>query len=111
LKIGSVWNRYKNFVETGQDILDTSWSGFSYVHNYDPVTNSPTRNYNLIINGAQMDIVLEKNTTLGVETSSLINTGFYPLLINDFNVFYQGFQIYSGYTDQTFKMDLLQGLH
>jgi hypothetical protein len=110
LKIGSVWNRYKNFVETGKDILDTSWSGFSYVHNYDPVTNSPTRNYNLIINGAQMDIVLEKNTTLGAETSSLINTGFYPLLINDFNVFYQGFQIYSGYTDSDIQNGFTSGV-
>ena len=110
LKIGSVWNRYKNFVETGQDILDTSWSGFSYVRNYDPVTNSPTRNYNLIINGAQMDIVLEKNTTLGAETSSLINTGFYPLLINDFNVFYQGFQIYSGYTDTDIQNGFTSGV-
>jgi hypothetical protein len=110
LKIGSVWNRYKNFVETGQDILDTSWSGFSYVRNYDPVTNSPTKNYNLIINGAQMDIVLEKNTTLGAETSSLINTGFYPLLINDFNVFYQGFQIYSGYTDTDIQNGFTSGV-
>lgn len=110
LKIGSVWNRYKNFIETGKDILDTSWSGFSYVHNYDPVTNSPTRNYNLIINGAQMDIVLEKNTTLGAETSSLINTGFYPLLINDFNVFYQGFQIYSGYTDTDIQNGFSSGV-
>jgi len=110
LKIGSVWNRYKNFVETGQDILDTSWSGFSYVRNYDPVTNSPTRNYGLTINGSQIDIVLEKNTTLGLETSSLINTGFYPLLINDFNVFYQGFQIYSGYTDTDIQNGFSSGV-
>ena len=110
LKIGSVWNRYKNFVETGKDILDTSWSGFSYVHNYDPVTNSPTRNYALNINGSQIDIVLEKNTTLGAETSSLINTGFYPLLINDFNVFYQGFQIYSGYTDTDIQNGFSSGV-
>jgi hypothetical protein len=110
LKIGSVWNRYKNFVETGKDILDTSWSGFSYVHNYDPVTNSASRNYGLTINGAQMDIVLEKNTTLGLETSSLINTGFYPLLINDFNVFYQGFQIYSGYTDTDIQNGFSSGV-
>jgi hypothetical protein len=110
LKIGSVWNRYKTFVETGLDIINTSWSGFSYVHNYDPVTNSASRNYGLTINGAQMDIVLEKNTTLGLETSSLINTGFYPLLINDFNVFYQGFQIYSGYTDTDIQNGFSSGV-
>ena len=93
LKIGSVWHRYKTYVETGNDILSESWSGFSYVKNYDPVSNSPERVYSLIIDGAQIDVVLQKNTTLGLETSTLINTGFYPKLINDFNVFYQGFEI------------------
>ena len=93
LKIGSVWHRYKTYVETGNDILDESWSGFSYVNNYDPITNSPERVYPLIIDGAQIDVVLQKNTTLGLETSTLINTGFYPKLINDFNVFYQGFEL------------------
>ena len=110
LKIGSVWHRYKTYVETGTDILSESWSGFSYTKNYDPVTNSPQRVYPLTIDGAQIDVVLEKNTSLGLETSTLINTGFYPKLINDFNVFYQGFEIYSGYTDSDIQLGFSSGV-
>ena len=93
LKIGSVWHRYKKFIEEGKDILQNSWSGFSYTTNFDPVTSANTRNYGLIINGAPIDIVLQKDTTIGTEISTLINVGFYPKLINDFNVFYQGYNI------------------
>jgi hypothetical protein len=110
LKIGSVWHRYKTYVETGKDILDQSWSGFSYTKNYDPVTNSPQRVYSLIIDGANIDIVLEKDTILGLETSTLINTGFYPKMINDFNVFYQGFEIFSGYTDNDIQLGFNSGV-
>lgn len=110
LKIGSVWHRYKTYIETGTDILSESWSGFSYTKNYDPVTNSPQRVYPLTIDGAQIDVVLEKNTSLGLETSTLINTGFYPKLINDFNVFYQGFEIYSGYTDNDIQLGFNSGV-
>jgi hypothetical protein len=110
LKIGSVWHRYKTYVETGEDILNESWSGFSYIKNFDPVTNSPERIYPLIIDGANVDIVLEKNTSIGLETSSLINTGFYPKLINDFNLFYQGFEIYSGYTDNDIQEGFNSGV-
>ena len=110
LKIGSVWHRYKTYVETGNDILSESWSGFSYTKNYDPVTNSPQRVYPLTIDGAQIDVVLQKDTILGLETSTLINTGFYPKLINDFNVFYQGFEIYSGYTDSDIQLGFSSGV-
>ena len=110
LKIGSVWHRYKTYVETGNDILNESWSGFSYVKNYDPVTNSAQRVYPLTIDGAQIDVVLEKDTILGLETSTLINTGFYPKVINDFNVFYQGFEVYSGYTDADIQLGFNSGV-
>jgi hypothetical protein len=93
LKYGSIWHRYKTFVDTGVDIIDTAWSGFSYVNNFDPDTNDPTKDYALTINSANIDIILEKNTTFGTDSSSLINVGFYPKTINDFNVFYQGFNI------------------
>ena len=93
LKIGSIWHRYKEYVENGVDILDTSWTNFNSSLNFDPPSSDPTRNYGLILNGAPFDIVLQKDTVFGAETSSLINTGFYPKIINDFNVFYQGYNI------------------
>jgi hypothetical protein len=97
LKFGSIWHRYKTYIETNVDILDTSWSGSNYTANFDPITSANTRNYSLIINGAPIDIVLQKDTTIGAEVSTLINTGFYPKLINDFNVFCQGYEIIPSY--------------
>ena len=110
LKFGSIWHRYKTYIEKNIDILDTSWSGFSYTTNFDPVTSANTRNYGLIINGAPIDIVLQKDTTIGSEISTLINTGFYPKLINDFNVFCQGYEVFSGYTDSAIQSGITSGV-
>ena len=114
LKIGSIWHRYKTYVETNVDIINTSWSGFNATHNYDPVGNSTERNYGLTINGDNIDIVLEKNTILGTgptaESYTLINTGFYPKLINDFNVFYQGYNVYTGFTDSDIQDGFASGV-
>ena len=110
LKIGSVWHRYKKFIETDVDILNTSWTGFSYINNYDPINKSPETNYSLIINDGVYDIVLEKNTSLGVEISTVINTGFYPKLINDFNIFYQGYEVFTGYTNSGIQAGINSGV-
>ena len=99
LKYGSIWYRYKTWVETGNDILNNSWVDFDYPENFDPINQDISRIYPLIVSGTPIDIVLQKNTVIGVETSTLINTGFYPKVINNFNVFYQGFLLFSGYTD------------
>jgi len=99
VKIGSIWHRYKKYVNDGIDIIDDVWKNFDYVGNFDPVTSAKTKNYTFTVNGGTIDIILEKNSTFGTDTSTLINTGFYPKLINDFNVFYQGFEVFSGYTN------------
>lgn len=93
LKIGSIWHRYKKYVENGVDILDNSWKNFDSLTNFDPVTSAATKTYSLTYKGANIDIVLEDNNILGSQTSTIINTGFYPKLINDFNVFLQGFEL------------------
>jgi len=98
VKLGSVWHRYKKYVNDGVDILDGVWKNFDYVTNFDPVTSAKTKNYTFTVNGGTIDIVLEKTSTFGTDTTTLINTGFYPKVINDFNVFYQGFNVFSGYT-------------
>jgi hypothetical protein len=99
VKLGSVWHRYKRYVNDGVDILDKSWKNFDYVTNFDPVTSAKTKNYTFTVNGGTIDIVLEKTSTFGTDTTTLINTGFYPKVINDFNVFYQGYNVFSGYTN------------
>ena len=93
LKMGSIWYRYKKYVETGIDILDNSWKNFDSLTNYDPGTSALTKTYSLTYEGANIDIILEDINVLGSQTSVIINTGFYPKLINDFNIFLQGFEI------------------
>jgi hypothetical protein len=93
LKYGSIWHRYKKYVEEGVDILENTWKDFDYRTNYDPITSASTKTYNLTINGSPIDIVLESNTIIGAESSSLMNVGFYPKLINDFSVFLNGYEL------------------
>jgi len=39
LKMGSIWHRYKVYVETGVDIIESAWKNFDYVGNYSPIEN------------------------------------------------------------------------
>lgn len=114
LKYGSIWHRYKTYVETGVDIINTSWTNFNYINNYDPITNNPQKNYNLTINSSIVDIFLEKNTTIntvpGTDSSSIVNVGFYPQTIDDFNVFFQGFKLFSGFTSSDIQSGFSLGL-
>jgi hypothetical protein len=116
LKMGSIWHRYKTYVEKNVDILDNSWKNFDYVKNFDPVTNNKTKTYNIILPGqtGTTSIVLEQfttaSTTNGVSSVTTINTGFYPKLINDFNVFYQGYSIFTGYTNTDIQNGFNEGL-
>jgi hypothetical protein len=98
VKYGSLWHRYKTWVDTGNDILTDVWQDFNYSYNYDPVNSATTKVYNVTLNGTPQDIVLEDNvsTTIGVNTftKTIINNGFYPKTLDDFNVFYQGRQLF-----------------
>jgi hypothetical protein len=95
LKYGSIWNRYKTYKETGTDYLDSVWKDFNYVENWDPATSSTTKNYDLVIDGTPRNLVLDTTTT-GAQPFTDINTGFYPQLVDDFNVFLQGLKLFSG---------------
>jgi len=117
LKIGSIWHRYKTYVNTNVDILTNCWKDFDYVTNFDPVTNDKTKKYNVIIPGqtGTTTIVLEEATTTPTgggnnNYTTTINTGFYPKLINDFNVFYQGYNIFRGYTSNDIQSGFTEGL-
>lgn len=116
LKVGSIWNRYKTYIETGNDILTNCWEDFDYVSNYDPVTNDKTKTYDLILPGqiSGTSIVLEQykveSTVSSTNSITTINTGFYPKLINDFNIFYQGYEIFTGYTNTDIQNGFNEGL-
>ena len=102
VKYGSIWHRYKTWNDTGVDLLDEVWKDFDYLGNYDPVTSASTKVYSLNIEGFQNNIVLENtvNATPNLVSynSTTMNTGFFPKLYDDMNVFLQGLQLFSGTT-------------
>jgi len=102
LKIGSIWYRYKKYKETGQDILGDSWDNFDYLNNYSPKLNSVEQTYSFNYNGSPYNITLQKETQ---ETISM-NLGFYPKVINDFNYFYNGYDIYVDYTNEEIQKSI-----
>jgi hypothetical protein len=96
LKMGSIWYRYKTYKNTNVDILSSAWTNFDYKTNFDPITSSDTKTYTF-----KFDNVLPNEVTLQSVSGNTtkLQTGFYPKVINDFNVFYNGYDLYSGYTD------------
>lgn len=110
LKYGSIWYRYKYWLETGNDILTNDWSNFQYKPNYDPITFDSNKTYSLNVpqpNGSvsATSIVLDTivNTSSGIQASTM-NLGFYPNLIDEFNYCYQGLELIgstNGYTDSS----------
>jgi hypothetical protein len=99
LKMGSIWHRYKTYKETNVDILDSVWTNFNYIENYDPVTKNPQKKYKFVNSGQEQEIQMssKNNDTYNTEV------GFYPKLINDFNIFYNGFEIFKDYTDSSLQ--------
>ena len=106
LKMGSIWYRYKTYKTTGVDFLDSAWTNFDYKGNFDPVASSDTKTYKFEFDGF-------KEITLQNTTSSLnpkIQSGFYPKVINDFNVFYNGYDLYKDYTDTEIQSSIGGGM-
>jgi hypothetical protein len=95
LKYGGIWNRYKVWKETGVDFLDDVWTDFNYLRNFDPISSASTTNYPLTIDGNLVNIVLDQTTNAPTPLTD-INIGFYPQLIDDFNVFLQGTKLLTG---------------
>ena len=114
LKYGSIWHRYKKFTESGVDILTTAWTNFNYVGNYSPKLNSITQTYSfkkpVKVNGrleyVPTDITLQTENT----SQATMQVGFYPKLINDFNVFYNGYDLYKDYTNAEIQNSVNTGV-
>jgi hypothetical protein len=110
LKMGSIWHRYKKYVETNVDILDSCWKEFDYAVNYDPITNDINHQYSYktTIEGKTEteNIVLQNETSTEIK----IQNGFYPKLVNDFNVFYNGYELYQTYSNEEIQASLTNGM-
>ncbi len=101
VKYGSVWHRYKKYKDTGVDILTDVWKNFDYTLNYNPITNNTTTPYTFEYLNEDENVVYSRTVVLQDETTTNANmqVGFYPKLINDFNLFYNGYNLYEEYTD------------
>ena len=51
LKYGSIWYRYKNWIENGVDILTDVWKDTDYIYNYDPFYSASTTQYQVNVDG------------------------------------------------------------
>ena len=106
LKYGSIWHRYKKYKETNVDILESAWKNFNYEGNYYPPTSSTTKVYFFDYEGSTKSIQLQSE---GIDQIQM-QVGFYPKLINDFNFFYNGFDLYQQYTDQEIQNSINGGM-
>ena len=105
LKYGSIWHRYKTFVNSNVDILDDVWKDFDYVKSYDPTTSDITKQYQIF------DYIGTTTQTISLQGSNLIvaniydtqNVGFYPKLIDDVNYYLFGKDLFTGYTSAAFQ--------
>jgi len=112
LKYGSIWHRYKTFIETNVDILDSVWGSIDYSNLYDPTTNSLTKNYTFT-NQKSLNVTItgQNNFTIGGLTNSVMNLGFYPGLVNDVYYFMTGQNLFSTYTDAEIDAAVVEGLN
>jgi hypothetical protein len=102
LKYGSIWHRYKKYIETGNDILNNIWKDFDYKKNYDPELSNTTKEYKINnINNQQIDVKLQTSTNVTVPntyTLDQINLGFYPNVINSVYYFLTNKNIFNSFS-------------
>jgi hypothetical protein len=102
LKYGSIWHRYKKYIDDGVDILDGVWDDFDYKKYYATneslSTNYQVRNYT----GGTIDFYGFKSDPFSIGSMDSINTGFYPKLINDFYWYFKQNDLFTGYTQTEF---------
>jgi hypothetical protein len=117
LKLGSIYHRYKRVVQDSVDILDTCWTNFDYVRNFDPVGNNVDKTYSLSFDGVNKELINLQSYTVQsfpspgpvsglvfTATTTTIQGGFYPKLINDCNMFFNGTDCFTTYTDQEIQL-------
>ena len=107
LKYGSIWYRYKKFVNENVDILDSVWKDFDYIGAYDPTTSASTTQYIIPdYSGNNQTVTLQKTENFPIPSTQFkdyIGTGFYPKVINAVYNFIEGKDLLTGYTTTNFQ--------
>jgi hypothetical protein len=106
LKYGSIWHRYKKYKESNVDILESAWKNFDYAGNYYPVTSAVTETYEFKYSNVDTKITLQSEGVTQIQ----MQVGFYPKVINDFNVFLNGYDLYENYTSEEIQQSVNSGM-
>ena len=113
IKYGSIWHRYKKFIETGEDILDSVWKNVDVSKIYYPIGNNLGHNYKTKdLNGNNISLYGQTTVTISGSTESIKRkyVGFYPGLINDVLFFFTGQNYFSDYGDVNLDTVVAEGL-
>jgi hypothetical protein len=106
LKLGSNWHRYKKFKQSNVDILSSCWKNFDNIANYSPILKNPTQTYTFKYQGVDENITMQSEN----DTSIKMNVGFYPKVINDFNYFFTGYDLYVNYNNDEIQKSIDLGV-
>lgn len=95
LKMGSVWYRYKKYVESENkvDILDSIWKDFDYKKAYDPKNSKTDRVYKIPYGTTDT-----KPRNYQLTNGNNIQNGFYPLVINSFYKLFTKRNLFASYS-------------
>jgi hypothetical protein len=114
--MGSIYHRYKRVVQDSVDILDTCWKDFDYVKNFDPIGNNIDKTYSLSFDGVNRETIILQSysaqtlpfpgVVIGTftATTTTVQGGFYPKLINDCNMFFNGTDCFTTYSDTEIQL-------
>jgi hypothetical protein len=103
LKYGAIWHRYKTYINSNVDILDSVWTNMPVGTYFNP-SNGLQSQYNITgKTNTEFDIVGQFNTIETNGSQTVMNMGFYPVLMNDTYYFVTGQDLFSGYTNQAIQ--------
>ena len=107
VKYGSIWYRYKKYINEGIDILDDVWTNVDQNSLYDPRFDLKGTLYKIpkYGNSGTTDYQMEKDFTdpLSILNDSKVDVGFYPQLVNDINYLFNYEEFLTGYTSTDFE--------
>jgi len=104
LKFGSIWHRYKYYVDNQIDILDDVWKDFEYKNYYDPFVNNLQTQYKIknytggSINFKAFDV--KPDPFIGY--MEIFNNGLYPKMMNDFYWYFTKKDLFTTYNQTEF---------
>ena len=117
LKYGAIWHRYKKYVDENIDILTDCWTNVDVANLYDPTTSDLKKQYKFKNQQNKDFTVVAQDSVVSTSpggtqiTSSTMNIGFYPKVINDIYYMATGLDLFTEYTDSQIQVGIDRGLN